>query len=864
MSQESRFLVTTALEETWVFDRSVLFLGEWTRLHDRRKVWQGMDAVVAAPVGMDLAQRKRDFEFLQALADRLLQELAASLDTEHGIHFGERYWRIALGHWLSRYLCLAYNRYRTIERALAEHHVISTAVLDFEAYTLATRDSLSFLWASNDKVWNHVFYARVLKHLGGPAPELRAPVQQVTSYAMPEDASRAKSGLRRRLLSHARDLLPKLSRESDAFIQNTHLSRLDEVLLQLSLGQVPQLWLSPRPVDASVDTKRREHLIVVSGSDDFERFSRALLRETLPTCYLEGYRVLHTAVKALPWPTRPKFIYTSNSFDVDEGFKLWTAAKVMEGSAYFAGQHGAGYGSHLYMQTKYAPELTASDAFLTWGWSDGTRKTVPAFMFNAAGLKPRRSIQSGGLLLVEASMLNQITHWDNYYEFGLYQDEQFRFAAALPDHIRRQLTVRLHSSHSKFEWAEVQRWKEQDPDIFIDTGSVSIGRQMEKSRLIVYAYDSTGILECLRLNIPVLCFWRNGLSHLSAEAQAYYGQLIDAGILVSGPEALAERVIEVWEDIGKWWNSPKVQTARGQFCDQFARSSAHPVRDLRALLDTLMIARQIRDEQVIGEATTMPNVKDVRDIYRDGTYLRSNPTLHSEDSEYKFCYIKCLLDGCNFSGTTLRVLDIGGGAGTIAALVCRHLAKRGLHVECHAFDLSVEMLELQRANNPYNTFVTSSFAEICEQRYDLVLLIDVIEHIQDNGPVADDVDRIARHMIYNIPIERNLFDWLRNIYMNREYYAMQTASLGHVHFFSYRSAKRFARAHHRLVSWISPDYPGHLLESEFYDYVMQRANRLRRLELVISRFIFRHLSLMAPWLIQGSLFMLTKSRTLSE
>ncbi len=261
-----------------------------------------------------------------------------------------------------------------------------------------------------------------------------------------------------------------------------------------------------------------------------------------------------------------------------------------------------------------------------------------------------------------------------------------------------------------------------------------------------------------------------------------------------------------------------------------------------------------------GQEAVAPVADEIGNIYSDGTYLRNNPTLHGEDGEYKFVYISRLLARCSFVGPSVRILDIGGGGGGIALLVCQHLAQQGLEVECHAFDLSPEMLIQQRANNPYNTLATSDFALIREQRYDLALLIDVIEHISDNGPVADDVDRIARHVIYNIPIERNLFDWLRNLYMKRRYYALQTESLGHVHFYSYGGAKRFVRTHHRPVDWISPDYPGHLLESSFPDYVLQRKNRLRGLELSISRLIYRHLKPLAPWLIQGSLFILADSK----
>ncbi|MBK8743877.1 class I SAM-dependent methyltransferase [Propionivibrio sp.] len=261
------------------------------------------------------------------------------------------------------------------------------------------------------------------------------------------------------------------------------------------------------------------------------------------------------------------------------------------------------------------------------------------------------------------------------------------------------------------------------------------------------------------------------------------------------------------------------------------------------------------------QGSVSPAVGEVSDIYRDGTYLRNNPTLHGEDSAYKFAYIRRLLTRCAFPEKSVRVLDVGGGGGIIAALVCEQLAQQGLQVECHAFDLSPEMLAQQRANNRFNTLATSDFGEIRRQRYDLALLIDVVEHIPDNGLVADDIDRIARQVIYNIPIERNLLDWLRNLYMKRRYYVLQTASLGHVHFYSYGSAKRFVREHHQPVASIFPDYPGHLLESDFPDYVVQRANRLRGLELLLSRFIYRRLKPLAPWLIQGSLFILADSRS---
>jgi hypothetical protein len=250
------------------------------------------------------------------------------------------------------------------------------------------------------------------------------------------------------------------------------------------------------------------------------------------------------------------------------------------------------------------------------------------------------------------------------------------------------------------------------------------------------------------------------------------------------------------------------------------------------------------------------------DIYRDGTYLENNPSLHEEDSEYKFHYMRQLLKGLCFAGEPIRVLDIGGGAGIIGAQVCQLLAAGGIRVECHAFDLSAEMLARQKVNNPFLTLVTSDFEQIRNSgKYHLTLLIDVIEHIPDSVSLAGEVNQISQYVLYNIPTEQNLLDWLRNKYLSGQYYESQTASIGHIHFFSASSAKRFVQEHHQILETIFADFSGHLLDSPHPDYVKQRNNRLRLAELRFSRFIYRRLNWLAPWLIQGSLFILAESKT---
>jgi putative transferase (TIGR04331 family) len=106
----------------------------------------------------------------------------------------------------------------------------------------------------------------------------------------------------------------------------------------------------------------------------------------------------------------------------------------------------------------------------------------------------------------------------------------------------------------------------------------------KQSRLLIFSYDSTGILEALTSNIPTLAFWQNGLDHLNDSAKIQYQKMIEAGIFYLNPESLAKTVNEIWDSVEFWWNQESIQIARVEFCRQYARSSKSPLKDLRKIL----------------------------------------------------------------------------------------------------------------------------------------------------------------------------------------------------------------------------------------------------------------------------------------
>lgn len=582
----SRHLVTTALEASWKPDAPTLFLGEWCRRFGRSPVWSEMDAVVAPAFGVVPNEKRRNVACVEELASRLLGELVPVLNDYHGTTHGVRYWLIVLGHWLQRYVGVAYFRYVCVSRAIDGFPLAGTTFLQPSGYSLVTTDSLTFIWATNDDLWNHVFFSRVIQSINKVDWDAEVvPTKGPTNFSVDDDPQPTQGFLNsiRRLVFDS--ILPAMGRQTDAFVLNSYLPSSGELLLQLALWQVPQRWrtpkLSPLPVP---NTRQRIPNWHPVGHTGFEQFVRELLPEVIPVCFLEGYKAIAASKEIAKWPHHPKFVFTSNNFDTDETFKIWAAGKAEAGTPYFTGQHGNNYGTHFFFGDHSYPERTAADRFLTWGWDDGRPTTLPAFNFKI-DLRNAAELDSlGGVLLIETSAMHKIMPWDVDAEHSEYMEQQFRFTDALPAEIRKSMVVRLHAGSARLRHEEPARWAVRFRDLPVDNGATPLRKLVSRSRLVVHSYDSTGVLEMLAANQPFICFWPNGLEHLEDSAVPYYQLLVAAGILQLTPEAAASKVASIWTDVSGWWRSSEVERARLQFCERYSVVEKQPVAVLRTIL----------------------------------------------------------------------------------------------------------------------------------------------------------------------------------------------------------------------------------------------------------------------------------------
>jgi SAM-dependent methyltransferase len=249
-------------------------------------------------------------------------------------------------------------------------------------------------------------------------------------------------------------------------------------------------------------------------------------------------------------------------------------------------------------------------------------------------------------------------------------------------------------------------------------------------------------------------------------------------------------------------------------------------------------------------------------IYNDGSYIDQNPTLHDEDSFFKFSNIKYQIEKSNFLRTRkkITILDIGGGNGKVGRLFCDYLFEKKIDFQFDVIDLSEEMIKLQKLNNKYLNNSYLGNIENINENYDIILMIDVIEHVEDYHSFTEKLNSISEFIIFNIPIEKNLFDRLRNIYFNNEYYKEQNKTLGHVNFYSFTTCKLYLKKYFTIINLNFIPYAKHILASDFEGYILQKKSKVRLFELKLSHILYNYFPFIAKYVVQGSCYSIVKTK----
>jgi cyclopropane fatty-acyl-phospholipid synthase-like methyltransferase len=171
-------------------------------------------------------------------------------------------------------------------------------------------------------------------------------------------------------------------------------------------------------------------------------------------------------------------------------------------------------------------------------------------------------------------------------------------------------------------------------------------------------------------------------------------------------------------------------------------------------------------------------------LYVDGEYLAKNPAWHVEESAWKARQVLRMLRRNKLSPKT--VCDVGCGAGEVLKQLQENLDR-----ECvlWGYDISPQAIALAKTRASQTIhFELGDLAQEKGKLFDLILVLDVIEHLADYFSFLRKLKGKGRDTIFHIPLDLSVQTVLRKngLTKRRDMYA-------HLHYFSKETALRALR-----------------------------------------------------------------------
>jgi hypothetical protein len=166
-------------------------------------------------------------------------------------------------------------------------------------------------------------------------------------------------------------------------------------------------------------------------------------------------------------------------------------------------------------------------------------------------------------------------------------------------------------------------------------------------------------------------------------------------------------------------------------------------------------------------------------LYTSGEYLKRNPQWHVEESPWKAKHILRILRRNSLSPKL--ICDVGCGAGEVLKQLQDQLGSSCRFV---GYDVSPDALALARTRA--NETLEFKLADILMEdsaSFDLLMLLDVFEHVEDYFTLLRGIKDRAEYKIFHIPLDLSVQTVLRRSGLTKV-----RDAYGHLHYFNKETA----------------------------------------------------------------------------
>ena len=507
--------------------------------------------------------RINSYQLADEIYDSVKLDLVNELNTLHSKNFSLRFWQIIFGYWLVNFIGICVERYFRIHEILKENEIKNILIRKNNNFNFSTNDTFGLnLNSINDDWENNLFYEiikffNINKNLIIETSNSNAFTK---TFYETNDIQNNKNKIKNFLFNIYNKFTNK-----EILISQTYLPKKFEFLFHLLFFQLPTIYpLQKISYKKKDDDLRRKINLIKGEKKNLENFVRYLIPKCLPSSLVETFESLYKNCELIGYPKNSKIIFTSLSYAYDENFKFYTAKSVEKGARYFIGQHGNEYFTHRF-STRI--EFETSDKFISWGFKR-SKKIISSF--NLKTLKKKRKFNDQGqLLIISHPSIHRVYSHDRYCDYKNAMLNSILLKEKIDKNISNQTILRLDKDFKIYNHSFNKKILKMFNANNLFFGENKLDKLIEKSRLCIFTYDSTGILENLSLNIPTLAIWNNFDNHLNDEFREKYLLLKKGKIFFEDIDELVSHINKHWENISSWWFSEENQSFITKFNEDF-------------------------------------------------------------------------------------------------------------------------------------------------------------------------------------------------------------------------------------------------------------------------------------------------------
>ncbi len=170
----------------------------------------------------------------------------------------------------------------------------------------------------------------------------------------------------------------------------------------------------------------------------------------------------------------------------------------------------------------------------------------------------------------------------------------------------------------------------------------------------------------------------------------------------------------------------------------------------------------------------------IRARYTTGSYRTKNPDWHDQDAAWKAAHVASLLH-CE-SIVPQSLCDLGCGSGGVLAELKTHLPP-----QCMLFGYDIASMAIDSASQKHKdtgiVFTSIQSLSDIKKHFDVVLVLDVFEHVQDYIGFLYEVRQLGDLFIFHIPLDI----YIQSVW-NQELIMTRRRSVNHLHHFCQTTA----------------------------------------------------------------------------